>query len=393
VTEGPDERFARFRLISWWEQSRLSRARVLVIGAGALGNEVLKNLALLGVGRVVVVDLDRIELSNLSRSVLFRPEDAGAPKAAVAARAVKALYPDIRCVGLAADVVHEIGAGLFAWADVVVGALDNREARLAVNRLCYRLGTPWIDGAIEALSGVARVFVPPEGACYECSMSELDWKLLAQRHSCSLLNRTLAAVGPVPTTPTTASVIAGVQCQEALKLLHGMPSSLAGRGMVFEGMEHTSYSVDYVRNPECLSHEPLDQVVRTGERAGSLSVAGALEWARDAAGPKATLVFLRELLSGLDCASCGSSEEALRPLASITEDEARCPSCAERRTPRLFHSVEGTEDFLDRPLSSIGVPPWDLIVATTPEVTVGLELDGDRPEVLGSCEDLRGGTP
>src|SRR5438874_13606964 len=70
-------RFARLEAIEWWNQSLLSGAKVLVIGAGALGNEVIKNLALLGVGHLVVADMDRVELSNLSRSVLFREEDEG----------------------------------------------------------------------------------------------------------------------------------------------------------------------------------------------------------------------------------------------------------------------------------------------------------------------------
>src|SRR5258707_3325621 len=77
------DRYGRLRLIPWWRQERLSAARVLVVGAGALGNEVLKNLALLGVGTVYVIDLDTIETSNLSRSVLFRAEDGGQSKAVV----------------------------------------------------------------------------------------------------------------------------------------------------------------------------------------------------------------------------------------------------------------------------------------------------------------------
>ena len=75
-----EDRFARFRLISWWDQQRLERARVLVVGAGALGNEIIKNLALLGIGHLFVADRDRIEMSNLSRSVLFRRADCGRTK-------------------------------------------------------------------------------------------------------------------------------------------------------------------------------------------------------------------------------------------------------------------------------------------------------------------------
>ncbi|MDB5324887.1 MAG: UBA/THIF-type binding protein, partial [Phycisphaerales bacterium] len=84
-----DGRFDRFKLIGWWDQRRLSEAKVLVIGAGALGNEIIKNLALLGVGHVVIADKDTIENSNLSRSVLYRADDTGQMKATTAAVAAQ----------------------------------------------------------------------------------------------------------------------------------------------------------------------------------------------------------------------------------------------------------------------------------------------------------------
>ena len=90
-SEMREDRYSRLRLIPWWDQARIAACRVLVIGAGALGNEILKNLALLGFRRVVVVDLDRIEVSNLSRTVLYRREDVGEQKAVAAARAYRAL--------------------------------------------------------------------------------------------------------------------------------------------------------------------------------------------------------------------------------------------------------------------------------------------------------------
>src|SRR6185436_530017 len=88
-------RFDRFKLIGWWDQPRLSRARVLVCGAGALGNEIIKNLALLGVGNLFIADMDRVENSNLSRSVLFRESDNGQFKAEAAARCACDIYPDL----------------------------------------------------------------------------------------------------------------------------------------------------------------------------------------------------------------------------------------------------------------------------------------------------------
>src|SRR5918997_3433412 len=90
-----EDRFDRFRLIGWWDQQRLANARVLVVGAGALGNEIIKNLALLGVGNVLIADMDRVENSNLSRSALYRAADNGKPKAQTAARAAREIFPDL----------------------------------------------------------------------------------------------------------------------------------------------------------------------------------------------------------------------------------------------------------------------------------------------------------
>src|SRR3954464_14954291 len=92
-TRGGEERFSRLRLIPWWDQTKIAHTRLLVIGAGALGNEILKNAALLGFRQVAVVDLDRIEESNLSRTVLYRAEDIGRFKADAAAAAFRSMAP------------------------------------------------------------------------------------------------------------------------------------------------------------------------------------------------------------------------------------------------------------------------------------------------------------
>ena len=95
-----DDRYSRLRLIGWWDQERLASARVLVVGAGALGNEVLKNLALVGIGTVLIVDFDEIEKSNLARSVLFRTSDCGRPKAEVAAESMREMNPDTNALAI-----------------------------------------------------------------------------------------------------------------------------------------------------------------------------------------------------------------------------------------------------------------------------------------------------
>ncbi|MBW8747500.1 MAG: ThiF family adenylyltransferase, partial [Acidobacteria bacterium] len=269
-TELEEDRFSRLRLIPWWDQAKIQSARVLVIGAGALGNEILKNLALLGFLNIVIVDLDSIETSNLSRSVLFRASDVGSAKADAAARGYRNLLPEANVLPLAANVMQDCGLGLFAWADLIIAGLDNREARLWINRAAWKVGRPWIDDAIEGINGVARVFLPNQPPCYECTLGETDWAILNRRMSCNLLLHEAQPQGRVPTTPTISSVIAGIQVQELVKVLHGLPT-LAGKGYVFEGLQHTSYVTQYTENPDCMSHASLENIVELSECSGEIS--------------------------------------------------------------------------------------------------------------------------
>lgn len=383
-----DGRFDRFKLIGWWDQARLSAAKVLVVGAGALGNEIIKNLALLGVGQLVIADKDTIENSNLSRSVLYRAEDTGKPKSIVAAAAARSIYPDLKVQALHCDVINDLGAGVYRWADVVIGGLDNREARLSINRHCWRVGRPWVDGAIEVIQGVARVFTPDaeqQNPCYECTMSERDWKLLAFRRSCNLLTRAEMEGGRVPTTPTIASIIAGVQVQETVKLLHGLPT-LAGRGFVFAGDTADSYTVDYQRKPDCQSHDTLSAVIELDAGSADLTLAALLETARTELGPRAVLDFGRDIAQKIVCKQCGQSEEVFRSLSTLKTSDAICPHCQNpHREVMTFSSVTGDEAFLDRTLSQAGVPKFDIITGRTRDRAVGFELRGDAADVLGPC--------
>jgi molybdopterin/thiamine biosynthesis adenylyltransferase len=396
-TPEKDDRFHRFRLIRWWDQEKLSRAKVLVVGAGALGNEIVKNLALLGVGNVLIVDMDRIENSNLSRSILYRATDNGSYKAQAAARAARGVYPDMRSHALVANAVYDLGLGVYRWADVVMGGLDNREARLSINRNCLKLGKPWVDGAIEQIQGTARVFTGDgEGPCYECTMSDTDWKLLQMRRSCNLLSRPEMEGGKTPTTPTISSIVAGVQCQEAVKILHGLPT-IGGRGWVFEGFSTESYQVEYQRKEACYSHDPLESVIELEAGADTVTVGELLEHARRAAGPEAELEIARDVLEKLVCPECSSQEAMFQSLGRTKAEAAWCPRCGARgkqvrREVATFYKVRGGEPFLDRTAAQVGVPPYDVLIARNPKTgrAVGLELSWDAENVLGPLWDGAG---
>ncbi|HEY4492313.1 MAG TPA: ThiF family adenylyltransferase, partial [Acidobacteriota bacterium] len=119
LTDPAEDRYQRLRLIRWWDQDRLHAARVLVLGAGALGNEVCKNLALLGLGSIWIVDFDKIETSNLTRSALFRAQDVGGWKAEVLAERARQLNPDCAVTPLRVDARYELGLGFLSQMDVI----------------------------------------------------------------------------------------------------------------------------------------------------------------------------------------------------------------------------------------------------------------------------------
>ena len=322
--------------------------RVLVVGAGALGNEVLKNLALLGVGEVVVADLDTVELSNLSRSVLFRESDEGTSKAECAAKAMRQIYPDMKVRPLNCNVLAELGLGWFHWADVVVGALDNREARVFVNAACAQVGRPWFDGGIEVLQGIVRGFDASRGPCYECTMSSVDWDLLAKRRSCSLLARRAIAERGTPTTPTTASVIGALQAQEVVKTLHGMPEALLGRGFVFDGRNHTSYPVNYRIHPDCPWHEPSAEIVQIDEVTEQTALSKIAAISRERLGGLDALDLSREIVERMECGACGSHQPVWQPAELVSDAACRCHSCGAECAPRFIHSIDEKSQALEK---------------------------------------------
>ena len=378
-----EDRFSRFRLIGWWDQEKIRAAHVLVIGAGALGNEILKNLALLGFANIVIVDLDSIEASNLSRSILYRASDVGRRKADAAADAVRNIFPEAQVHAITGDVVHGLGLGLFGWADMVLAGLDNREARLWINRACWMMNKPWIDGAIEGINGVARAFLPGTPPCYECTLGETDWAILNKRMSCNLLALESDPGGKVATTPTISSIIAGLQVQEAVKLLHGLPV-LAGKGFIFEGLNHTSYKVEYTENADCMSHHTFAEVIALPQASRELTLEHLLGVARQELGSQeVTIEFSRDVIHKLVCPACNAEEELFSAVGTVAYAQGRCPKDGQMRAVITAHSYSGTESFGGRTLDRLGLPLFDVFAARSAEREIAYLIAGDEKAILG----------
>lgn len=156
----------QFRL-EGWDQKIIKNSRVLIAGIGGLGCEIAKNLAMVGVGHLDLVDIDVIEHSNLNRQILFAGAKVGSPKAIVAAMKLKEINPNIEILGHHTSL-ERLTPKIYKNADVIVGGLDSINARLNLNVQCIRFNKPFCDGGVGGYNGHVYTVFPKENACYEC---------------------------------------------------------------------------------------------------------------------------------------------------------------------------------------------------------------------------------
>ena len=381
-----------FTLLSWFKKEKVKNARVLVAGAGALGNEVVKNLALFGVGHIYVCDFDQIEISNLTRSVLFREEDAynHAYKAEIVAKRAKEINPQIEVTPIVGNLFSEVGFGLYKAVDVIIGCLDSRIARYQLNRLSMRAGKTWIDGSIENLTGVVKVYTPGV-SCYECGLSREEFNNIMLRTGCADVVRTQTSAGRVATTPISASIIGAMQVQEAMKVIHTEESqpvpfkTLSGKMWRFEGMTNAVNVYKYASwKNNCPAHERWDDIVKGENLSANMSVAQILEGLKNLLGVDALEInmrnnkFVEKIISDkpekefdiripesqLD--NYISSNEELRKLSYRT----------------LFHKcfIENIDEYfpyMEMSLKDIGIPLFDILQVSTNKGQFFVELSAD----------------
>ena len=381
-----------FTLLSWFKKEKVKNARVLVAGAGALGNEVVKNLALFGVGHIYVCDFDQIEISNLTRSVLFREEDAynHAYKAEIVAKRAKEINPQIEVTPIVGNLFSEVGFGLYKAVDVIIGCLDSRIARYQLNRLSLRAEKTWIDGSIENLTGVVKVYTPGV-SCYECGLSREEFNNIMLRTGCADVVRTQTSAGRVATTPISASIIGAMQVQEAMKVIHteeGQPvpfKTLSGKMWRYEGMTNAVnvYKYSSWKN-NCPAHERWDNVVRGENLSANMTIAqilGELKKLLDVDALEINMrnnKFVEKIISDkpekefdiripesqLD--NYISSNEELRKLSYRT----------------LFHKcfIENIDEYfpyMEMSLKEIGIPLFDILQVSTNKGQFFVELSAD----------------
>ena len=393
----PDERKYEwgegvYTLLSWFKQDRVKNAHVLVAGAGALGNEVVKNLALFGVGHITVVDFDRIEVSNLTRSVLFREQDAfdHAFKAEVVARRAREINPQIKVDAIVGNLFSEVGFGIYRRADVVIGCLDSRLARYQLNRLCMRAGKTWVDGSIENLTGVVRVYAPGV-SCYECGLSREEFNHIMLRTGCADVVRTQTSAGRVATTPVSASIIGAMQVQEAMKVIHQSDDepapfkTLAGKMLRYEGMSCSVNTYNFASwKQTCPAHERWEPVRECRQLSASLTVRQALDILKTELGAKAVEINMRNN-KFIDAIISDRPEKEFRVMVPESRLDSTINADREMRQlsyrtlfhKHFFENLDLDFPYLDLTLEQVGIPPLDVLQVSTDRGQFFVELTGD----------------
>ncbi len=219
-------------------QQRLLDASVLVVGLGGLGSPVAMYLAASGVGRLIVADDDRVELSNLQRQIIHADTAVGQFKTDSARRTLQSLNPEVSVETVCVRLDAETLPAQIARADVVVDGCDNFATRHAVNRACVAAGRPLVSGAVVRMEGQVAVFTPaPDSPCYECLYADG----ISADESC-VQNGVLAPV---------AGVVGAVQAVETIKLLLGIGEPLVGRLLLFDGARMEWRTLTIPQNPTC----------------------------------------------------------------------------------------------------------------------------------------------
>jgi molybdopterin/thiamine biosynthesis adenylyltransferase len=229
-------------------QQRLAASRVMVLGLGGLGSPVATYLAAAGVGRLVLVDPDTVDVSNLHRQILHRSDTIGVAKTESARGTLEALNPEVEIVTHACRLSADALNDALRDVDLVVDGTDNFESRFELNRACVALRKPLVYGAVVGMEGQVSVFRADQdnSPCYACLYPGFDEQLETAQPGSNWENCSGQGVlGPV------AGLIGCIQATEALKLLLGIDTRLVGRLLLVDARAMEFNWFELKKNPHC----------------------------------------------------------------------------------------------------------------------------------------------
>ena len=243
LTDAELDRYARhivLREVGGAGQARLKAATVAIVGAGGIGSPVIQYLAAAGVGRLVLIDDDTVDLSNLQRQTLFGDGDLGAAKVAAAALAVARINPHVATDIRAERLTPANAAELLAGADVVIDGTDSFATRLAVADAAHRLRIPLVSAAVGQFEGQLGVFRGWEAdkPCYRCFVGNVAD---AAGDSCAEQGVLGAMTG----------VLGSLAALEAMRSIIGFGEDSAGRLLLVDALAFRFRTIALPKDPGC----------------------------------------------------------------------------------------------------------------------------------------------
>jgi molybdopterin/thiamine biosynthesis adenylyltransferase/rhodanese-related sulfurtransferase len=220
-------------------QVKLLRARVLCLGAGGLGAPVSVYLAAAGVGTLGMIDDDVVDLSNLQRQIIHAQDRIGVPKVESAQKMLNGLNPDVKIIPLKTRLTSENIMSILPEYDLVVDGTDNFPTRYLLNDAALKLGKPVVHASIFRFEGQVTSFIPGEGPCYRCLYPQPPPPDMAP--SC----QEAGVLGVLP------GVVGTLQATEAIKILLGIGTNLAGRLLIYDALKAKFRELKLRRDPKC----------------------------------------------------------------------------------------------------------------------------------------------
>jgi molybdopterin/thiamine biosynthesis adenylyltransferase len=237
-----------------WDQNKISKATIFLAGIGALGCVVAEILTMMGIGKLVIVDYDSIELSNLNRQWLFRDEDIGKSKTLVAKERLKALNPSVDIITFN-QKIEDIPEDIYSSCDLVISSLDTFEARRWLNSMCASVEKPLIDAGLYEFFGHVQVIITGPGseyACLECQPLIPENRL---QQVCTLpgeprrKERNEKPKDVFPSVGTISAVIGGIMSQEIVKLLLGLGTPIGY--LFYDGLSQEFTKIELKKRSDC----------------------------------------------------------------------------------------------------------------------------------------------
>ncbi len=220
-------------------QLKLKAASVLIVGAGGLGSPVAMYLAATGIGRIGLVDFDKVDHSNLHRQIIHRTDDVGRPKVESASETIAAINPDVQIESFEVALSRDNAMRIAEQYDIVIDGTDNFATRYLVNDVCVLLGKPNCYGSVLQFEGQASVFSHEGGPCYRC------------------LYPAPPAAGVVPSCAeggvlgVLPGMIGMIQATEAVKIILGIGETLSGRLLLYDSLDMSFRELKVRRDPTC----------------------------------------------------------------------------------------------------------------------------------------------